>query len=109
MQLALREGDLDALRLKPVPGSEEDIALHVGDAVLRVADPDAELQIDAAIAKALQQAYGFRRLQDARRPACGPLAQLDRLAHIRSIGNRHGQLQSNLGAAVGPVYHPLSY
>jgi hypothetical protein len=62
MQVALRERDLDALRMKYVPDSQENIALHVGDAVLGVVDPDAELQIDAVIAKALQQAYGFRLL-----------------------------------------------
>ena len=57
MQITLRERDFDALRAELVPDSQEYIAFHVGDAILGIVDPNTKLEIDPAVAEALDQTF----------------------------------------------------
>lgn len=60
MQVTLREGDLDALSMEPVPHVEQDLAFHVDDAVRWVGNPDPKFQIDRAFAEAHEAAHRLR-------------------------------------------------
>src|SRR5260370_25475332 len=67
MEVALWIGELDAVGLELVPDQQQHVALDVADAVLGIADPDAQLELDRAGGKAEQDADRRGLREDARR------------------------------------------
>ena len=87
MDIPLREREFDVLFAEPVPNSEQNLALDVGEAVLRVIDPDPELQVYAVVAET-QQMTDWRRVFQHALDLAGRLdGQLHGLADVGIIGN----------------------
>src|SRR5262249_38288820 len=102
MKLALRRREQDAMGAAFVPNMQHDIAFHIAHAVPRVLDPDAQLQLDGAVAELLDDTDGRGIREHARRFARSLEAKRPRRAEIRLVGDANGHPEPDLAAAVGP-------
>ncbi len=107
MDVALGKRHVDAVRAKQVPDLQQDLAGNVADAVLHVADPETQLQIERAFIHGDQQRPGFGRAQDARRAAGGLDHQVERLAHVGVERDADAHLDARQIVLVRPVDDPL--
>src|SRR5215472_4548471 len=76
-QIALREREFDAVFVKRIPDAQHDLAAHVRGAICWISDPEAQFEVNSAVAKFLQQAG---RLGNFETPG-GRTRSLDREAH----------------------------
>jgi predicted Zn-dependent protease with MMP-like domain len=60
IEIALRERNLDTLALEGIPQCEQHLAAHIGEAVDRIADPEAQNKIDRGVAEGLEVAGRMR-------------------------------------------------
>ena len=51
MEIPLRERNFDFVLFELVPDDQEDLALDIGHAILRVVDPDTQFKVDGTVAK----------------------------------------------------------
>ena len=108
VQVALRVRHADALLLETLPDLDQHVALDVLHAVLRIADPKAELQLQRAIAELDEQALGLGIRQHPLRRARRILAERDDLPSDRTRGGRTDvELEARAPLRVGPVFHAL--
>src|SRR5689334_23393690 len=70
--LALRKRDLDPVFAEAAPDVQTELRAQIAVSGLRIADPHAELEIDAAVGEALDDHHRrIRLLQHARMPVAG--------------------------------------
>lgn len=98
LQVGLR--DLDALLAEFVQQSQADVALDVGDAVARIVDPEAQLQVQRTVAEALNQADQLRLPEYARRFVRSLLTERDRPADINAVGDADRSLRRTSPASL---------
>ena len=51
MQIKLLERNPDAVIVKRIPDREENGAAHIGDAIGRIVDPEAQIEVHGALAE----------------------------------------------------------
>ena len=90
MQVSLRIGNLNAMRMKQVPYPQQHLVLYIRTAVHRILDPDAYLKVHGTVPEAFQQADGRGVSQHPFNIAGRLPAQLDGLVHIGLIVNAQG-------------------
>ena len=60
VHIALREGDFNPVLEEPIPETEQHLTDDVGAALLRVVDPEPNLEVHRAVAESLEQATRLR-------------------------------------------------
>ena len=87
MEITLREREFDAVIVEPVPDFQQNLALDVYEAALRILDPDPKLQIDGVVAEAQQMANGLWIIQHAFDRARRLRGEINRLSDVAAVGN----------------------
>ena len=105
VKVALRIGKFYAVGVELVPHQKQHVALDVADTVLRIVDPDTQLEIDGAFGKSEQQATRWGLGENARRFRRRFEAERAGLADIRIVGDTDRDPEPDLIAAAKADLH----
>src|SRR5215471_2074649 len=103
MNLALRIGEANLRVVETLPDTQHDRALDVGDALRRVLDPDAQVQVDRTVAELRDETNWLGPVEDAFHRPGSLETELDRLVQVGVVAHGDGNVQAYRVAIVGPV------
>ncbi len=105
--LALRDRDGDAVLLEQPPDCAIHFRAHVVDALLRIGDPEPQLEFDAAVAEVHEARHRRRFAQYPRLPFAGGEQDPQRHFRIVEVAHANRQLQANARIGVAPIDHRI--
>jgi hypothetical protein len=102
---ALRHRNGDAVFLEKPPYRPIHLGTDVVDAFLRIGDPEAQLEFDAAVAEVHQARHRRGIAQDPRLAFAGIEQYLERQFRIVAVADANRQLQADARIGVAPIDH----
>src|ERR1700722_15028374 len=109
VDLALGDGDGDAVFLEKRPNPPIHLGAHVVHALLRIRDPESQLELDAMVAELHQPRHRRRIAQHAPLSFAGLLQDLQRDLWVVVVADAHGKLQPDPGIRIAPIDHGAGY
>ena len=103
IKIALGIRNANAFLLKQSPNLVKHLALDVVDAILRVLDPEPQLELYRRLAKGHDQGVRGRHRQDALRIARRLAHQGERLVEIGIVRDTHRHFQADAVTLVRPI------